>query len=798
MPMCRRGGRPLPDGQGVFDVLTMLACVGPLATLVAVEDLPLIAPGVTVYQQSSHNKDGLNGDGGFWLYDDEAGEPGLCAWNVVDEGAVPEYTTERVHSGTGALCHRVTRAGRESGWRSINKTLSAGLNMADCDAVTLWVWPTYADGGVDYGIRIDSGDHYTELPIGDLKAGQWNEVTVDIRDVPREGVSTFWLLFHLDWGCPDEMAFYVDDIAFRRPDGATHKIDDFETWPKWHVVMDSLGPGCLRNMWGLGGGKMRIEVDGETYAEADQTDLFEGKAPLFQPPLVSRAMVCSGPWKAAAHWSFVPIPFRERCRVLTSNPGPFNHYIWERYRDPKMASPERARADEERISSDWARIGEDPKPWTYAGRLTGAESLAAGATLDLGSIEDAGAIGLIRLRISPHSDAILDSARLRIRWDGEEVPSVDAPLGIFFGAGVTWRKVSSLLIGTQGSWGYCYIPMPFWRGARVEIANDSAEAIDGLAWDIAWSDQPYPRERAGYFRTWFHHDPATALGRDYLFLETKGQGQLLGVVQTLIGGHYCEGDIRFYADGSRTPQLYGTGSEDYYHSACWPNTDQHTPFHGCVGDVAEEAAERGISFYDIRSCYYRFHLEAPIRFQDGARFGIEHGGVNDTVSDYTSLAYYYAKDEAGLRCTDTLTLGSAPSETGHTLSCATGERTSLTGFFEGDFDDVPWTFSMLATSEPVRVTLKLDRTNAGVRLRRVFDQLADRQRALVTVDGQPAGDWYDPDENRYMRLAESDFEVPDALTVGKERITVEFRPYADSPAWTLGELRALCYVGAGE
>ncbi len=781
-------------------ILTALACVAPLTTLVAVEDLPLIEPGVTVAMHSSHNKEGLNGDGGFWLYDEEGTEPGLCGWTAVDAGATAEYCTDRTHAGRGALLHRVTREGLETGWRSVNKSLSAGFNVQDCDAVTLWVWPSYADGGADYGIRIDSDGQATELPIRDLRAGEWNEVTVDISEVPRGGVSTFWLLFNLAWGCPEEgITFLVDDIAFRRPDGTTHRIDDFEQWPAWHVVMDTLGPGCVRNMWGLGGGEIRIEADGRTVVEATQADLYDGLTPGFAKPLVSRSMVASGPWKAEAHWSFVPVPFRERCRILTNSPAPFNHYIWEHYRDAERAEGARVRAEEERIRADWARIGQDPKPWVYTDHATGERSLAPGESAELARIEGAGALGVLKLRIDPHPDAVLDNARLRISWDGEEAPSVDAPLGIFFGAGVTWKSVSSLLIGTEGDWGYCYIPMPYWRGARVWVENGSDETIDNLGWEIAWSTaQVYPRERTGSFRTWFHHDPATALGEDHLFLEAKGRGQFLGVVQTLIGGHYCEGDIRFYLDGSRSPQLYGTGSEDYYHSACWPNADQHTPFHGCVGDIALEAEARGVSFYDIRSCYYRFHLEAPVRFLNGARLGIEHGGVDDTVSNYTSLAYYYAQDGPGLLATDRLTVGDRDDEAAHALESRATERAALTGFFEGDFDDVPWTFSGLATSEPLRVTLRLDPANVGLRLRRVFDQLEGRQQAAVLIDGRPAGEWYDPDENRFKRLAESDFEAPSDLTAGKSRVTVEFRPAEGSPPWTLLELQALCYMPATE
>jgi len=61
-------------------VFTAILCAATLGTAATVEDLPLIDPGVTVFQTSSHNKQGLNGDGGFWLYTEEGDEPGLAGW----------------------------------------------------------------------------------------------------------------------------------------------------------------------------------------------------------------------------------------------------------------------------------------------------------------------------------------------------------------------------------------------------------------------------------------------------------------------------------------------------------------------------------------------------------------------------------------------------------------------------------------------------------------------------------------------------------------------------------------------
>jgi hypothetical protein len=774
----------------------MIALLIPsLGIVAAIEDLPIIDPCVSVYQQSSHNKQGLNGDGGFYLYSEPSDEPGLAGWVAIDEGATAEFSpAPAARNGRGALLHTITDEGLDTGWRSIAKPLSQGLNLSQCDRVTFWVWPSYADGGIDYGIRIDSGGRATEVPIRDLVAGEWNHVTVDVSDVPRDGVGQFWLLFNKEWGYEDGMTFLVDDIAFEQPDGARILIDDFESGPQWNVVMDTLGPGCLRNMWGLGGDSLRIEVDGEVIVDADQTDFFEGRVPGYEPPLVSRKLVAGGPWLCIAHWAFVPIPFRERCRVLTNNPFPFNHYIYERYRDPARAAPEKARADTARFGGWFERLGSDPKEWEYSGSAEGAVTLQPGEGAELARLQGAGAIGRLELDMASTTDEILQGARIRIWWDGEPTPSVDAPIGHLFGIGESWRPTSSLMVGVRDRTGYCYFPMPFWRSAVVRIENESAQVLDGFRWRLAWTDREYPQGDAGYFRTWFHRDPHTALGRDYLFLEVPGRGQLVGVVHTLLGGHYCEGDIRFYVDGSRTPGLYGTGTEDYYHSACWPNIDQHTPFHGCVGDVQAEAEALGLSAYDIRSCYYRFHLEAPIRFQDGIKAGIEHGGTNDTDSSYTSLAFYYSLDSPGLLCTDVVEIGDAASEAVHDLRAESATRYSLEGFFEGDDDDVAWSFDGLATPGAVSVDLAIDPANRGLRLRRVFDQLQGRQRAYVYVDGDYAGEWYDPDENQWMRLAESDFEAPASLTQGKRQVTVSFRKHPDSPPWSVLELRALCYL----
>ncbi|MBI5384979.1 MAG: DUF2961 domain-containing protein [Verrucomicrobia bacterium] len=745
---------------------------------IEVEDLPLLAPEVSAYQVSSHNKKGLNGDGGWYLHEGEVQREGLAGWADVDEGATAAYTKDRVHEGHGALVHTIRLTGRSTGWRSVRKQLSGGLNLDHCDRLSMFVWPTHADGQIDYAVRLDSGGRATQLDVRDLQPNQWNHVLLDVSKVQRQGVEAFWLLFQVRWGAVDGMQFFVDDIRFLQKDGTPFGIDDFETGVRRAVLFDAVGAGAIRNIWGLGEHDLRIEVDGKVIVDATQDDFFQGRVPGFPSPLVRKALVASGPWQCISHWSFVPIGFQERCRITTLHPAPFYHVIAERFRETSRAVPWSREQDLSALKSLWNRPGEDPKGWTGLRVERRTIDLAAGASTNLADLAGAGAVASLRLSL-PQAKEAIESLWLRMDWDGG-ARDVEAPVGFFFGAGVRWQDVPSLCFGIRGDEGYCHFPMPFWKSARIRLENRGTKPATQIGSVVSWRPEPYPEHRAGYFRARFHEGP-TVRGRDWVFLETEGQGQFVGVVHRLIGGHYCEGDIRFYLDGSRSPAFYGTGTEDYYHQACWPNSDNHTPFHGCTGDVAAEAkrAGGGKTFYDFPACYYRVHLEAPVRFRSAIRCGIEHGGVNDTDSRYASLAFWYGRDRIGLVQSDAVSFSGPGVE-------------SLNHFFEGDNDELAVPCALLKTTEPITRILAVDPANTGVRLRRVLDQSSGPQRALVSVDGVAAGTWYDPDRNPWKRLAESEVELPPRLVRGKTSIRVTFQP--QEGAWTIGELRALSHV----
>ena len=77
----------------------------------------------------------------------------------------------------------------------------------------------------------------------------------------------------------------------------------------------------------------------------------------------------------------------------------------------------------------------------------------------------------------------LNHIHLKIYWDGQADPSVDAPVGSFFGSGLGEASVRSVPIGMSPSGHYyCYLPMPFWKKFKVELVNENPEPTPEIWW----------------------------------------------------------------------------------------------------------------------------------------------------------------------------------------------------------------------------------------------------------------------------------------------------------------------------
>ena len=100
-----------------------------------------------------------------------------------------------------------------------------------------------------------------------------------------------------------------------------------------------------------------------------------------------------------------------------------------------------------------------------------ARRVEPGASLTLLDTDGPGKVSHIWFTISSDEPYHLKRIVLRIYWDGEATPSVEAPIGDFFGLGLgdyySWQS-ELLSVGSENSLN-CFFPMPFQRHARITI-----------------------------------------------------------------------------------------------------------------------------------------------------------------------------------------------------------------------------------------------------------------------------------------------------------------------------------------
>ncbi|MBN2507534.1 MAG: DUF2961 domain-containing protein [Verrucomicrobia bacterium] len=250
-------------------------------------------------------------------------------------------------------------------------------------------------------------------------------------------------------------------------------------------------------------------------------------------------------------------------------------------------------------------------------------SIPAGGVLTLAELEGPGVITHLWFTIAHKAPFYSRLMVLRIYWDGETHPSVECPIGDFFGIGhgVDQSFVSiPLRVSSEGRARNCYWPMPFRRSARLTVSNDSETRCDALYYYVDWQKHQTLPADAAYFHAMYRQEHPCVMGRNYLLADLEGRGHYVGTIQSVCHsspGWYGEGDDFFFIDGATEPQLRGTGTEDYFCDA-WGFRQQDGPFYGTPLWEGFGTGDRGTA--------YRFHLADPVTFRKSLRAEIEHKG----------------------------------------------------------------------------------------------------------------------------------------------------------------------------
>jgi hypothetical protein len=460
------------------------------------------------------------------------------------------------------------------------------------------------------------------------------------------------------------------------------------TEPARNVLLDVDGPGCIHRIF-VGfvfpqHAKTRIQIflDG-------------AKKPLFDMPMTEFFDYKNGPipyplvFQKSYPGTLLPIPFAKHCLVQLVNeqygkPG-WDDAMWSNYwqvtytRYPaatnikSLAWPltENENAEVEETCQVWLKAESSPPAEPKKWAVEKSASLPVDEEL-LFAIPRSGVIRQMRLSVDPATPEVLGNLRLKIVWDGATAPSVDVPVGRFFGNlyggyGKTLKSIAavvdkdqpidlnppmveynsrfnSLLLGVTDSESYCCFPMPFASGAVLTLTNNGREPIKNLRLRLDIERLDVLPNNWGRFQATFTENKAATetsprVGPQKVpvqeVLNREGRGKYVGVMLSIDWPKqewWGEGDWLIWADQDQWPPDYhGTGSEEYFNSG-WCRFDR-------------KAVSGFVTLRPDHPMVYSFHLNDAFQFQKNIRVIEEYMGdkyIDEAHPLWTTTAYWYS------------------------------------------------------------------------------------------------------------------------------------------------------------
>lgn len=245
-------------------------------------------------------------------------------------------------------------------------------------------------------------------------------------------------------------------------------------------------------------------------------------------------------------------------------------------------------------------------------------------------------------------------AILRFYWDDEKEPSIEVPVGDFFGMGWgEYAHLNSLAVTVNpGSAFNCYWTMPFRKKCKITMENIGPDKMS-LYYQIDYTLTEVPGD-AAYLHAQFRRSNPTKGSLFTLVDGIRGKGQYVGTYVAWgvnNNGWWGEGEIKFFMDGDgKFPTINGTGTEDYFcGSYNFENkkTRQYQEFSTAYAGLHQVIRPDGVYMSQQRFGLYRWHIVDPIRFEKDLRITIQdlgwrHGGQYlPQQSDISAVVYWY-------------------------------------------------------------------------------------------------------------------------------------------------------------
>ncbi len=419
-------------------------------------------------------------------------------------------------------------------------------------------------------------------------------------------------------------------------------------------VVSLEGPGCVSRIFAAGDeGQIRITVDGQVVVETTLGAFFGGAKPPFVPPLTIRQS------DGSAGSARLPIGFAKSCEVRFSGcRGAFAVEHLALPADVRVqpfggSLDDDARAAVEELD-EVLRNGFTPKqlfgdrrrlPIAVEANFKGARD----ERVIREQVEGSGTIRALYValtdRANPRTLYALHGCILRLYWDGQKTPAVEAPLVDFFGSGFELTGYGGVAMGTdrllelplpdrrvgESTFLYSYFPMPFSNGATIEIENVGGARL-GLLLYVEVERTPPDIGATRFYAAYRRVHPTTAETRE--LLRINGAGRLVGLVLNV------DQDKR----GWRTDDLLGLATDGATGSE---STSSVAAFFG-VGSVPTGGSALGAGatrFDPFGKCsVYRWLIDDAISFQKSMSISLTpQSEPGRAVGRYVGvLAYWYA------------------------------------------------------------------------------------------------------------------------------------------------------------
>jgi hypothetical protein len=416
----------------------------------------------------------------------------------------------------------------------------------------------------------------------------------------------------------------------------------------WDVMAEMAGPGAITRFWCQDPqGELRLVIDGAVAVETPLKELFAGGVEPLGEPLAYQT-AAGGGWNC-----YFPIAYGQRCQVLVRECRSHYQVDYVTFPAGTQVEPFRTELDAAGVEALKALKSALKHGLKESQLLGGAKPMTLAIQDDVkpkgklgDSVEKAGTVRAFYVALTDRNEPrdlyALGQVVLRIWFDGERQPSVEAPLADFFGSGFDRVPYRSLPLGTdfwsdiptvfvnEGWFMYCFFPMPYRNGMRVELENLSGRKI-GLMVYMRIDRREPPTDALRFHARFRAERPARSAEFD--LLQAQGRGRVVGLALNVdcprtewwgAGGH------SILLDG-RKPALIGDGVAGLLGDAP-PLRPFDRPLHG-VTRTGPYGKQSG----------YRWFIGDDICFQDSVRLRLENrqeSGVQDT--DFSSMVYWYA------------------------------------------------------------------------------------------------------------------------------------------------------------